>query len=211
VLELRGFTLVELLVAMMIIGVMATAGYPKMVETVHQIRLEQHARSIYEDICLTRNAAIAAGKADTYSVMNFYHFADSAANPITSYDMLDHEGNPVKTALMKYCDESDAAVSVPRAIISSDSTCIETIPAVSWGASSTVPLSRFIMFDRHGDAWYRPSSGGPNDLASISRGIDIFMIRPLNLVSMSSYNDLGGWSILLDTDTGRPTLIRHAP
>jgi len=205
---LRGFTLVELMVAMMIIGVMATAGYPKMVETVHQIRLEQHARSIYEDLCLTRDTAIATGIADKFSVMNFYHFDDDATRPITSYDMLDPEGFPVKTALMKYCDEKDIAVAVPRAIISSDSTCIEE-PASNWYVSATG--TRFIMFDRHGIAWYRTLSGGPDDLASFTRGIDIFTIRPLNLVSINSYNDLGSWSILLATDTGRPTLQRHAP
>ncbi len=208
---MRGFTLVELLVAMMIIGVMATAGYPKMVETVHQIRLEQHARSIYEDLCLTRDTAIAAGIAGQFSVMNFYHFNDDAANPITSYDMLDHEGNPVKTALMKYCDESDTAITVPRAIISSDSTCIEPLPATVWGASTTAPLSRFIKFDRHGNCLYRPISGGPDEIATMTTGESLFIIRPLNLVAMRPYDDLGGWEIIIASGSGRPTLRRIAP
>lgn len=204
---MRGYTLIEIIVSIAIIGVMATAGYPKMVETVHQIRLEQHAHSIYEDFCLTRDTAIAAGKdVPAYSRMNFYHFNNDANNPMTSYEMLDQEGEPVKTALMKFCDEFDAVVANPRSIISSESICI--VPDAAWEASTTAPLSRCILFDRNGTGWRRPIAGAPDDLEPLPVDTDLFLIRSLNLIAMLPNDDLGAWSIRIDADTGRPMLRR---
>ena len=204
---MRGFSLIEIMVVILIIGVMATAGYPKMVETVHQIRLEQNAHAIFEDFCLTRATALAAGRFDPdYSQINFYHFNNDVNRPITSYSMLDYSGASVKTAFMRYCDEFDAAVAAPRSIIASNSICI--VPGPAWGASATAPLSRFIKFDRNGTAYRRPVPGAAGDLETLPLNTDLFYIKSLNLTAMQPQEDVGTWTIQIQSDTSRPVLLR---
>jgi len=204
---LRGYSLIEVMVAIVIIGVMATAGYPKMVETIHQIRLEQNAYAIFEDFCLVRDTAIAAGRSNPdFSQISFYHFNNDANRPITSYSMLDYSGVSVKTVFMRFCNEFDVAVSTPLSIISSNSVCIA--PVTEWGASATAPLSRFIKFDRNGIAYRRPNPGAPSTLAAPSFNQPLFYIKSLNLTAMMPQEDVGTWAIQIQSDTSRPVLLR---
>lgn len=202
---MRGFSLIEIMIVIIIIGVMATAGYPKMVQTIQEVRLEQKARAIFEDFCLARDYALASGQI-SHSQMNFYHYRNNANNPITSYNMVDYTGQSIRTVFMRSCNELNAMVTVPRCIISSDSVCI--IPVAGWGASSTAPLSRFFSFDRNGTGYRRPVPGAPTASETLPVNSPLFYIKSLNLVSMMPVDELGTWAIQIQNETYRPELVK---
>jgi prepilin-type N-terminal cleavage/methylation domain-containing protein len=205
--KLSGFSFIEIMVVIAIMGIMATAGYPRLIQTIHQVRLEQKARSIFEDFCMTRDAALAAGRPEPeYSKIIFYHFNNNAANPITSYSMVDHTGESVRTVFMRNCNEFDAPVTPPRCIISSDSVCI--VPVAAWGQSVTMPVSRFVLFDLNGIGYRRPVPGSPTDLEALPTDTDLFYIKSLNPVAMTPVEDIGTWAIQIQDDTYRPVLVK---
>jgi prepilin-type N-terminal cleavage/methylation domain-containing protein len=59
----KGFSFVELMVVVLVIGIMAAGGYPKMMNFSKEVRLEQEARTVFNDLCLLRQATIAQGDA----------------------------------------------------------------------------------------------------------------------------------------------------
>ena len=63
--KVRGFTLIEILTVLLIAGIMVAGGYPKLTNFLWQIKLEQEARMIYQDLLLFMEATVAAGPGDS--------------------------------------------------------------------------------------------------------------------------------------------------
>ncbi|RCK80068.1 MAG: hypothetical protein OZSIB_3572 [Candidatus Ozemobacter sibiricus] len=56
-----GFSIVETLMVLLILGILATGGFPLLMGYAQEVHLEQQARMIYQDLCLVRDTAIATG------------------------------------------------------------------------------------------------------------------------------------------------------
>ncbi len=93
---LGGFTIVEFLVVLIILGILSTAGYPLLMDFAHQSRLEQEARVIFQDICLARQAAVSAGMGT--GTVNFIRIPPESF--VSSYEMFAPDGSNVRSVLM---------------------------------------------------------------------------------------------------------------
>ncbi|MBI3037623.1 type II secretion system protein [bacterium] len=95
----RGFTIIELAIVVLVIGIMAAAGFPKLVNFAQSARLEQEARIIYNDIRTVRDVSIAVGGGTVSSGSvafgiigpgNFFIAATGTiATPATAYNLFD--------------------------------------------------------------------------------------------------------------------------
>lgn len=94
--ESDGFTIVEFLVVLLIMGILSTAGYPLLMDFAHQSRLDQEARVVFQDVCLARQSAISAGVGT--STVNFIRRPSESF--ASSFEMLAPDGSNVRTALM---------------------------------------------------------------------------------------------------------------
>lgn len=56
-----GFTLLEILAVVLIAGVMVAGGYPKLTNFLWEVKLEQQARMVYQDLLLLIEATVTAG------------------------------------------------------------------------------------------------------------------------------------------------------
>ena len=56
-----GFTLLEMLAVVMIAGIMVAGGYPKLTDFLWEVKLEQQARMVHQDLLLFVEATVTAG------------------------------------------------------------------------------------------------------------------------------------------------------
>ncbi|MBF0410100.1 MAG: type II secretion system protein [Candidatus Riflebacteria bacterium] len=95
----KAFSLVEISVCILLISIVAGTGFPRLVTFMQETRLEQEARAVFEDICLTRQSAITNGGTGESSVI-LRHLSGITSNPIISYELLDPAGDNVYTVFM---------------------------------------------------------------------------------------------------------------
>ncbi|MFZ4773740.1 MAG: pilus assembly FimT family protein [Terrimicrobiaceae bacterium] len=60
----RGFSLIEILAVILIAGILAVGGYPKLTNFFWEIKLEQEARMVYQDLQLFMTATVTAGPSE---------------------------------------------------------------------------------------------------------------------------------------------------
>lgn len=99
--RLAGFTLVEVLVTMLIMGILAVGGYPLLMGYAEEAQLEQEARLIYQDLCLVRDTALTVGEGT--ATMRFLPMAGGGPDDRGGYEMINPAGDNVRTALMDEC------------------------------------------------------------------------------------------------------------
>jgi len=155
-----GFTIVEILIVVFIMGILSAGGYPLLMGYAQEVRLEQEARSIYEDLCLTRETAITGGLGS--STVNFYHWNDNLAAPVSQYEMLDGSkrirdpltrDENVRVVLMDELDPVPGGRRWRKKLIATRSVCIiptDPAGAVTLPASTTNPLIRTLEFGLDG-------------------------------------------------------------
>jgi len=113
-----GFTIVEFLIVLLIMGILSTAGYPLLMDFAHQSRLEQEARVIFQDVCLARQAAISAGTGT--STVNFIRVPTESF--VSAYEMLAPDGSNVRSVLMDGRLDSRAICILPLSVPASSTT-----------------------------------------------------------------------------------------
>ncbi len=122
---MRGFSLVEIMVVVVVLGIIATAGYPRLMGFAEDIRLEQEAMLLFSDLSLVRASAIAMGQApggpwrvEFFPPRSLAPLAANATGPYTGFDCLDPSGNPVRPAMREKQKEreGDADQAEDRAL-----------------------------------------------------------------------------------------------
>ncbi len=93
-----GFSLVEMLVVLLTLGIMATSGFPPLMGYAQEVPLEQQAQTIYQDLCLVRDTVLSVGEGtDTM------RFIQGGTGDLVGYEMIGPTGDNVRTALMDEC------------------------------------------------------------------------------------------------------------
>ncbi|MDD2997973.1 MAG: prepilin-type N-terminal cleavage/methylation domain-containing protein [Candidatus Riflebacteria bacterium] len=138
--ETLGFSLLELLFTIFLVSVIATAGYPRLMEYAQQTRTEQEARAIFEDLNLVRQAAISSGMGLT----SFNLIKLPTETFVSSYELKAPDNSDIRTIFM------DQAIGPPvnsyRRDLKQRKVCIplpNNIPA-----STTAMLT--VHFDKNG-------------------------------------------------------------
>lgn len=189
-----GFTIVEFLVVLVIMGILSTAGYPLLMDFAHQSRLEQEARVIFQDVCLARQAAITDGTGT--GTVNFIRIPTESF--VSSYEMFAPDGSNVRSMLM---DEMLSTQRSWRRRLDTRAICI--LP-LSVPASSTTHFT--LHFDDRGQATNLPAAA-----SSCTIRIQAFHddTNPANRMPLP---EVGGWEIIIDgpanTSAGPPRLVQ---
>lgn len=190
---LGGFTIVEFLVVLVIMGILSTAGYPLLMDFAHQSRLEQEARVIFQDICLARQAAISAGTGT--GTVNFIRVPTEAF--VSSYEMFAPDGSNVRSVLM---DEMLSAQRSWRRRLDTRAICV--VP-LSVPASSATHFT--LHFDDRGQLTNLPPA------ASYTLRVQAFH-DDANPANRRPLPEVGGWDIIIDgttnTSAGLPRLVQ---
>lgn len=181
---LGGFTIVEFLIVLLIMGILSTAGYPLLMDFAQQSRLEQEARVIFQDVCLARQAAISAGIGT--STVNFIRFPTESFT--SSYEMLAPDGSNVRSVLMD-------------GNLASRSICV--LP-LSVPASTATHFT--LHFDDRGQVTNLPA-------AAVSCTLRIHAFHnDTNPLLRTPLPEAGGWDIIIDSPTnpsaGPPRLVQ---
>ncbi len=181
---LGGFTIVEFLIVLLIMGILSTAGYPLLMDFAHQSRLEQETRVIFQDVCLARQAAISAGIGT--STVNFIRFPTESF--ASSYEMLAPDGSNVRSALMDGRLDSRGVCVLPLSVPASTATHFT------------------LHFDERGQVANLPA-------AAASCTIRVHAFRDdANPLLRTPLPENGGWDIIIDSPTnpsaGPPRLVQ---
>lgn len=135
-----GFSLIEIIITVFILAVLATTGYPKLMEYAQQIRTEQEARAIYEDLALTRQSAISFGTGQ--STFNLVKLPTETF--VSSYELKAPDDSNIRSVFM------DQALPPPansyRRDLKKRKVCITQLQNIP--ASTTSILT--IHFDKNG-------------------------------------------------------------
>lgn len=176
-----GFTIVEFLVVLIIMGILSVAGYPLLMDFAHQSKLEQEARVIFQDLCLARQAAISAGSG--ISTVNFIRSPTEAF--VSSYEMFAPDGSNVRSILM---DEMFSNQKSWRRWLDTRTICI--VP-VALPASATALTTHFTLhFNDRGQLT------NPNPIVPYS-----FRIHSFDPVTRTPLTVVGTWEITIDATT----------
>lgn len=137
-----GFSLFELMISIFIISVLATAGYPKLMEYAQQTRTEQEARAIFEDLSLVRQSAISSGMGQ--STFNLIKLPTETF--VSSYELKAPDNSDIRTVFM------DQAVGPPinsyRRDLKQRKVCI---PVPPMAVPNNIPASTAAMLTVHFD------------------------------------------------------------
>jgi prepilin-type N-terminal cleavage/methylation domain-containing protein len=170
---MKGYTLLEILVAIAVIGIMAAGGYPKLTFFSQEVRLQEEAKIVFSDLCLLQQAGIAAGTGTT--TFNLFLENDADGNPVgVGYELKDSWGNFIRPSFL------DATMSRDLAFRSVCISPTNTLPA------STTPNVCFVDFS---------STGSPSVLFSLN--VRHYQASPSRRINDS----VGTWTIFVTTDT----------
>jgi len=180
----KGFTIVELLVAVTIGGILVGTGFPKLTTFAQEVKLEQEARVVYNDICLLRDACLAAGQGT--GTLNLICRNYIPGSLITSYELLDPRGgNFVVNPLMDGIDPQSRIIRN----LASRSICIEApLPADNLPASPSAPAIHTIHIGKNGLVSLTPPV--------LNRDVN-FRIRFYNSTTGTIEPSVGTWSITI--------------
>ncbi|MBF0501912.1 MAG: prepilin-type N-terminal cleavage/methylation domain-containing protein [Candidatus Riflebacteria bacterium] len=119
----EGFTLIELLIVTTILGVLAVMGYPKMMQSIADIQMNQSVRTLCNDLYTAQDAAVCLGT----TTVRFYcrdlaaFVPATSGNPPISYSCSDTNNNNLRTFMQ---DTFDTSTGLFRTSLASKSFCI---------------------------------------------------------------------------------------
>ncbi len=195
-----GFTLIEIIVVMAIIGVLSSAGFPSLMLFAQEMRVETEARAMLADLELLRSATMAA--ASGTGTIRFVHASRPHApsidgrsmreNPIVRYEIEDPSGELRRLSTTGTFSRD----------ISSGAVCIGTWSYDLEIDPTNTDSGSILSFDCHG-------------LASIATGVDFYVnylryenksrwLPPTdpNVFFVASDTGIGSWVLRIASNTG---------
>ncbi len=192
-----GFTLIEIIVVMAIIGVLASAGFPSLMLFAQEMRVETEARALVADLELLRSATMVAASGTgrivfTHSTIPYDKVPPSTQTnyPIVSYRLADPE-----RLLSRYALAPDTTRD-----LSSESVCIVTELSSKLATDTGCATCTVIEFDRTG-ALVSPATDTVLYL-NFFRSTPTTPPNPYDF-TVATYPGIGSWCVRIEANTGR--------
>lgn len=199
----RGFTVIELLIVVLIVGIISMTGFPVMMQFIQQVRLEQEARNFVHDLELLRLATITAGEGGTGSgaISLCFDNDDPTRRPIVGYVLYDPATAPASALDPRYLRpammESAPLFPALSRHLADHSVCLQAVTPDPLPSDPNHVSRAQLRFNRWGLL--------DNVSGDVRLRLSYFEPR-LGQIQTA----VGTWTVLISSGTGRISLLNES-